>query len=157
MFGLVERGENGKAYVEVVKDRKGPTLLKILYDHVEEGTVIISDTWSSYNRISKLKNFKHLSGSGTKPTKKFKEMNGCSRVHFKSYLDEFIWRTNNTGEDKDELDGTWSLRPKIINTHAQKDQFKSSYEKIMESKIKSLDEKLSQLTIEKNPVKKMPL
>ncbi|RNA06001.1 hypothetical protein BpHYR1_008328, partial [Brachionus plicatilis] len=42
MFGLVERGNDGKAYIEEVKDKKGPTLLKILYDHDEEGTAVIS-------------------------------------------------------------------------------------------------------------------
>ncbi|RNA23174.1 ISXO2-like domain-containing [Brachionus plicatilis] len=226
MFGLVERGENGKAYVEVVKDRKGATLLKILYDHVEEGTTIISDTWSSYNRIAKLKKFKNLSvnhkyhfvdpingactnkieGLWNQAKKKFKEMNGCSNVNLKSYLDEFIWRTNNTAnrvdcnekilqeiaefypvdghfdffnyesdvsilsidpkdvndegseeedidDEPDELDGTCSQRPKVPNNTNQVEEVKSSYERLMESKIQSLNEKLSQLTIKKNLVK----
>ena len=49
MFGMVERGEKRKCFVQIVPNRKAEVLLKIIYDHVLEGTTIISDSWSSYN------------------------------------------------------------------------------------------------------------
>ena len=35
-------------------------LLKIIYYHVEPGTLIVSDSWSSYNKIKELKDFDHI-------------------------------------------------------------------------------------------------
>ena len=54
MFGLVEREMNGRCYIETVPDRKAETLLKIIFDRVEEGTTIISDSWSSYEKLKDL-------------------------------------------------------------------------------------------------------
>lgn len=60
LFGIVERGVNGRCYLEIVPNRKAETLLQIIYDHVAEGSIIISDSWSSYKKIKELKNFTHL-------------------------------------------------------------------------------------------------
>ncbi|CAF1090388.1 unnamed protein product [Brachionus calyciflorus] len=111
MFGLVERCPNGRCYIEIVPDRKAETLLRIIYDRVEEGTTIISDSWSSYEKLKDL-NFSHLkvnhkynfidpiSGAHTNKIEglwkhakeSFKQSNGCLRIHIKSFLDEFLWR-----------------------------------------------------------------
>ena len=32
----------------------------------------------------------------TQCKRKLKDMNGCNRVHLNSYIDEFMWRVNNT-------------------------------------------------------------
>ncbi|RNA40732.1 ISXO2-like domain-containing [Brachionus plicatilis] len=80
MFGLVEREMNGRCYIEIVPNRKSKTLLKIIFDRVEEGTTIISDSWSSYEKLKDL-NFNHL-----------KQSNGYLRIHIKSFIDEFMWR-----------------------------------------------------------------
>ena len=32
----------------------------------------------------------------TQCKKKLKDMNGCNRVHLNSYIDEYMWRVNNT-------------------------------------------------------------
>ena len=61
IFGLVERSEKGKegrCYITIVKNRKAETLLPIIYDHVQHGSLIVSDSWSSYNKLSRL-NYKH--------------------------------------------------------------------------------------------------
>ncbi|RNA02274.1 ISXO2-like domain-containing [Brachionus plicatilis] len=124
MFGMVERVEKGKCFVQIVPNRKAEVLLKIIYDHVSEGTTITSDSWSSYNKITEMKNFKHFSVnhkynfvdpfSGAHTNKieglwkqakdKLKKMNGCSRISLKSYIDDFLWRQLNTANRVDCYD-----------------------------------------------------
>ncbi|CAF1078361.1 unnamed protein product [Brachionus calyciflorus] len=89
------------------------TLLIVIYDYIEEETTIISDSWSSYSKLKDFKNVNHLTvnhsinfvdpGTSAHTNKieglwkqakdSFKQMNGCSRVHLKSYIDEFIRRS----------------------------------------------------------------
>ena len=46
-------------------------------------------------------------------------------------------------EDGDDLDGTWSLnKNKVVNENSPK----TNYEKLMESKLNSINEKLESLT-----------
>lgn len=60
VFGLVERNDpESKCYMTIVPDREAITLLQIIYTICRSGTIIYSDCWSSYNKICKLKNFKH--------------------------------------------------------------------------------------------------
>ncbi|RNA25960.1 ISXO2-like domain-containing, partial [Brachionus plicatilis] len=118
VFGLVERADgesSGRTYMQIVKDREAQTLLSIIYDKCESGSIIFSDCWASYNKIAMFKNFTHKTvnhsvnfldpnnGACTNRIEslwrackqKFKEMNGCKRVYIQSYIDEFIWRFNN--------------------------------------------------------------
>ncbi|CAF0771784.1 unnamed protein product [Brachionus calyciflorus] len=116
VFGLVERIENNsKCYMVLVPDREALTLLGIIYEKCREGTIIYSDCWSSYSKLSQLKNFHHKtvnhsfnfvdpeSGACTNKIEslwrsckaKFKEMNGCTRSMIQSYIDEYVWRYNN--------------------------------------------------------------
>ncbi len=44
-----------------VPDRTAATLLKVIHELVEPGTTFIHDSWSSYNKIQELKNFKSRS------------------------------------------------------------------------------------------------
>ncbi|CAF1007143.1 unnamed protein product, partial [Brachionus calyciflorus] len=181
---------DGKAYIEVVKDRRATTLLKIIFDNVEEGTTIISDTWSSYNRITSLKNFNHItvnhkfnfvgpiSGACTNKIeglwnhakKKFKEMHAEFYPINKEFTlenivlseDEVSILSINEGENEnfsdfddtedqnDSLDGTWSSR---ITNEIILDAPKTSYEKLLESKIDSLNFKLQTLNLETNQAK----
>lgn len=59
VFGLVERGDNAKCYMEIVPNREALTLLNIIYNKCAPGTIVYSDCWSSYNKISQFKNFSH--------------------------------------------------------------------------------------------------
>lgn len=118
VFGLAQRKEaNGsqKCYMQLVPDGEAPTLLGIIYDICEIGSIIYSDCWPSYNKISKMKDFNHQTvnhsynfvdpDSGTCTNlieslwnfskQKFKEIKGCKRSNIKPYLDEFTWRYNN--------------------------------------------------------------
>ena len=49
---MVERQHGGKCFIQIVPNRKAETLLQIIYDQVENGTLIVSDSWSSYNKIN---------------------------------------------------------------------------------------------------------
>ncbi len=123
LFGMVEKGDHGKCYLTMVPNRKSETLLRVIYDHVQPRSVIISDSWSSYRKLSSLR-FDHqtvnhsynfldpdtgahtnkIEGLWSQAKRKFKEMNGCSRAHLQSYLDEFVWRTNNGFSRPDAFD-----------------------------------------------------
>ena len=43
-----------QVYFEVVPDRTAKTLLAIIYEHVLPGSIVYSDKWSAYSKISKL-------------------------------------------------------------------------------------------------------
>lgn len=115
MFGLKERGDKLCVF-KVVGNREANTLLPIIQNHVKPGTIIMSDCWSAYNKISSLgyehhtvnhtyhfvdpssidKQFKiHTNGieSIWKDVKmNLKRMAGIKRGNIQSYLNEFIWR-----------------------------------------------------------------
>ncbi|RNA18564.1 transposase [Brachionus plicatilis] len=79
---MVERGEKGKCFVQIVPNRKAEVLLKIICDHVLEGTTIISDSWSSVNHnfvdpVSGAQTNK-IEGLWKQSKEKIKQMNGCS-------------------------------------------------------------------------------
>ena len=119
MFGLVERGQKGRCYIVIVPDRTAATLLKVICELVKSGTTIIHDSWSSYNKIDKVKSFKSMSvnhkfnfkdpetgahtnkieGLWSQLKRKFKSMN---RAYLQSYINEFMWRQWN---DVNRLEG----------------------------------------------------
>jgi hypothetical protein len=62
VFGLVERqfeNQKPKCYLQIVKNREAETLLSVIFEKCRQGTTIFSDCWSSYNKISAFKEFKH--------------------------------------------------------------------------------------------------
>ena len=39
-FGMTERKQNGLCHIQVVRNRKAETLLSIIYDHCNEGSLV---------------------------------------------------------------------------------------------------------------------
>ena len=114
VFGLVDTSHTPAiGYMEVVTTRNAATLLPIIQTHVAPGTIVHSDEWSAYRRVSHLP---HVASHGTvnhsvtfvDPTTgihtqhvesywnraklKLKRMKGCHTHQIPSYLDEFMWR-----------------------------------------------------------------
>ncbi|CAF0934340.1 unnamed protein product [Brachionus calyciflorus] len=137
VFGLIERNTK-KCYVQVVKDRTAQTLLSVIYEHVLPGTIIYSDQWSAYNKISMLHensivhqtvnhslNFvdpttftctNQIESLWNKIKVKFREMRGCQRLLIQSYLDEFMWRQNNFLERSTTYQKILEIIPILFNT-----------------------------------------
>jgi len=59
VFGGVERTPERKIFVMSVPDRKEGTLLNILHQYVEKGSIIYSDCWASYKNINNKLQFDH--------------------------------------------------------------------------------------------------
>ncbi|CAF0725430.1 unnamed protein product [Brachionus calyciflorus] len=94
-FGLVERRDgkaNGKVYLEVVPNREAQTLLAIIYEKVLSGTTIMSDCWSSYDKIINGACTNRIESLWNSSKHRFKDMRVTKRSEIQSYLDEFIWR-----------------------------------------------------------------
>ena len=99
-------------YMEIVQDRQAATLLPIIQQHVQRGTVIHSDQWSSYSQVSTLPNVQQhetvnhsmefVSPTGihtqniesywNRVKTKIKRMKGCHEHQLASYLDEYMYR-----------------------------------------------------------------
>ena len=98
-------------YMEIVPRRDAMTLLPIINAHVAPGTVVHSDEWSAYRRVSALPNVashgvvnhsinfvdpvtgvhtQHVESYWNSATQKLKNMKGCHRHHLASYLDEHM-------------------------------------------------------------------
>ncbi len=114
VFGLYDR-DTQKALFLHVPNRNATTLLNLINKHCLPKSVIYSDCWAAYNRISDINNskFKHRTvnhnytfvdrGVHTNSVESIwnsgkiytKQMRGISRKYLQSYLDEFCWRRNN--------------------------------------------------------------
>jgi hypothetical protein len=89
----------------------------------QPGTTLISDSWSSYNKINKFDftsltvNHKYnfvdpdsgahtnkIEGLWSQFKRKFKGMNGCDRVQLQSHINEFMWRQWPTNDRVDAFD-----------------------------------------------------
>ena len=106
VFGLVDR-LTGQLYFEVVPDRTAKTLLAIIYEHVLPGSIVYSDKWSAYSKISKLheSNIEHktvnhsihfldpdsqactnkIESLWNSAKIKFKQMHGCLRLYIQGH------------------------------------------------------------------------
>lgn len=116
VLGAIEQGNPHNAFLVEIPDRRAITLLPIISEHVDLGTMIHTDQWSSYNNTANLpqgyghmtvnhsENFvdpntgvhtQGIEGFWAHAKKKVKRMNGTSRPLFDSYLKEFEWRWRN--------------------------------------------------------------
>ena len=114
MFGLADTSTTpATGFVQIVPDRRAVTLLPIIQAHVQPGTVIHSDCWASYRRVSSLTNVashstvnhsiefvnpvtgahtQHIESYWNRIKIKLKRMRGVTEDQLPSYLDEFMWR-----------------------------------------------------------------
>jgi len=115
VFGGVERTPERRVFVTAVPDRKTKTLLEIIRQNVEEGSIIYSDCWAAYNGINKRLRLEHKTVNHSKGFKVPNtnihtntiegtwngiKMNIAPRNRNASNIDdhlmEFIWRRQNS-------------------------------------------------------------
>ena len=99
--------------MQVVQQRDAATLLSIIEEHVAPGTIVHSDEWKAYSRVSVLPhlssheivnhsmNFvdpassvhtQNIESYCNNVKQKLKRMEGCHADQLPDYLDEHMWR-----------------------------------------------------------------
>ena len=58
IFGIKERNQD-RLYMQEVPDRTGFPLMGVIFYHIVPKSRILSDSWSSYSKISLIKEFSH--------------------------------------------------------------------------------------------------
>ena len=109
--------ESKETWIEIVSDRKGPTLMNLSRRKIAPGTRIITDMWRGYNAIPRLIRgvkpiYKHETVNHSKnflipqiqtyipkissvyrgPQRRNKIQSGSHRQHLRGYIDEFLFR-----------------------------------------------------------------
>jgi len=109
VFGILER--KGTVRTVVVDDVSAQTLMSEIRDHTEKGCVYYTDTFRSYNSLSRFgkhlcidhaKEFRHqrynhingIEGFWSYAKKFLMKYNGVSKKNFPLYLKEIEWRFN---------------------------------------------------------------
>ena len=114
VFGMVDTSSTPSlGYMQMVDSRDAATLLPIIQAHTAPGTIINSDEWAAYSRISRdIPHLQHytvnhsvefvstttgvhtqnIESYWNRVKKKFKSMKGVHSHQLPSYLDEFMWR-----------------------------------------------------------------
>ena len=115
VFGGIEE-DSRRCFLVAVEDRSEATLLPIIKDWIEPGTLIVSDCWKSYHNLNKhgyshqtvnhSKEFVNKDGYNTnKMEGHWRHMKvslpvfGTRKDMYSSYLAEFIWRHVNKEKD----------------------------------------------------------
>lgn len=115
VFGGIEE-DTRKCFLVPVEDRSEATLLPIIKEWIEPGTLIVSDCWKSYSKLSDngylhetvnhSKEFVNSNGFNTnKQEGHWRHMKtslpifGTRKEHFSSYLAEFMWRYKHKDSD----------------------------------------------------------
>ena len=110
VFGGIERDNKANCFFFVLEDRSADTLIPLILDHIRPGSIIISDLWKGYSRLSFLgyehltvnhkKEFKNpITGAHTNhiettwhSLKIMKRKSGLAKSLIASYFAEFIYR-----------------------------------------------------------------
>lgn len=114
LFGGVERGNHQRCFVVPVERRNAATLLPLIEEHIEPGSIIHSDMWRAYGGIPNLPHGYHQhftvnhqqnfinpnTGAHTQSVESMwqkvkaraKRQFGDSRSLFETYLPEYLWR-----------------------------------------------------------------
>ena len=112
-------------YMQVVPSRDAATLLPIIRSHVHPGTIIHSDEWAAYRRVSSIPSVSahhtvnhslhfvdptcgvhtHVESYWSRAKLKLKRMKGCHAHQISGYLDEFMWRERYRPDRQSAYDG----------------------------------------------------
>ena len=114
VFGMVDTSKTPSlGYMQMVDTRDAATLLPIIQAHTAPGTIVHSDEWAAYARITRdIPHLQHQtvnhsvefvnSATGVhtqniesywnRVKKRFKTMKGVHSHQLPSYLDEFMWK-----------------------------------------------------------------
>ncbi len=114
LFGLVDTSHSpAVGYMQIVQCRDAATLLPIIQQHVHPGTIIHSDEWRAYRRVTALPSVashstvnhsvsfldpvtgthtQHIESYWNRVKLKLKRMKGCHSHQIPLYIDEFMWR-----------------------------------------------------------------
>ena len=106
---------SGRGFFQLVQNRTAETLLPLVQQYIEPGSVILSDEWAAYRKIAEIdvhppyehktvNHSKHfvdpITGVCTNSIecywknckRRFKTMCGVQSTMLESHLDEFLWR-----------------------------------------------------------------
>ena len=122
VFGMAQRGENGepgKIAVKVVEDAGAKSLLPHIRTKVLPKSVVYTDEWRPYNKLnemgyvhSRVHHAEKVYVSGDVHTNTIEGFwshlkrgvsgvyRGVSSKHLQSYLDEYVFRYNNRGDER---------------------------------------------------------
>ena len=120
VFGMIERGDQGRVRAHVVPSVQGPTLMGHIQDTVKPATTVYTDDARVYRKMLPLQGFKHQAidhsaqvyVSGNVHTQAIEGFwsqlkRGISGVHhsvapqyLQSYVDEYVWRFNHRFDHK---------------------------------------------------------
>jgi transposase-like protein len=110
MIGLAERAENPelvcKVVVKIVKDRRKETLLPIIENHCRTGSIICTDEWRGYTRITSIDG------------KEFQHRTVC---HKSNFVDPVTHTYTNT------IEGTWANLRRFLPQHGVRRRFLHDY------------------------------
>ena len=115
VFGGIEE-DSRNCFIFEVEDRTEDTLISIIDKWIAKGTLIVSDCWKSYSKLSRIgyshetmnhsKEFKNRNGNHTnkieghwRQMKSHLPSHGRCKFHYSYYLAEFLWRYKNRGND----------------------------------------------------------
>ena len=114
MFGLADTSQTpALGFIQVIQQRDSVTLLPIIEEHIAPGTIMHSDEWKAYRRVSELPhvsshevvnhsmNFVDLASSvhaqniesyWNNGEQKLKRMKACRAYQLSSNVHEHMWR-----------------------------------------------------------------
>ena len=136
VYGLVDTSTRPCiGYMELVGCRNAATLLPIIRDHTQPGTIVHSDQWRAYAQIQSSLNLQHstvnhsrnfvdpssgvhtqaIEGYWSRVKAKLKRMRGTTPEMLPGYLDEFMWRERFACNSKGELDRQWDLLVTLLS------------------------------------------
>ena len=92
VFGILCRG--GLVWAQVVPNVEAKTLLPLLHQRVQRGSIVCSDTFTSYTGVAAGSHVNGLEGFGGYLKRRLAAKGGVRRERLPLYLAEYVWRYN---------------------------------------------------------------